>query len=592
MLNNILPEITRFCRIISTVTGVDIEIVDAKLDRISGTGIYAETVGSNISQAGKIYSHALRTGTTVYIDNPREHGLCQTCPNRDDCRELLTLCTPITLGNKTLGVIGLICFTVEDRERVLDRKDVFVEFVQQIAGVISTAASNAQRSRKVKQMVDLLLQITDRNAHGILMLSKNGRISYVNEVARQEFGLEENCLGRPVSIRNTGNTVADMKEYELRVGDAEYHPFGRLIPLESEDDDFARVLLTDPVPRMTEMFSLFGGAAERTGGLTDIIGASRVMEKLKKRVRQIAHTSSTVLITGESGTGKEMFARAIHAESERKGKPFIAINCGAIPDSLLESELFGYVSGAFTGAKHSGRMGKFELADGGVLFLDEISSMSLYLQVKLLRALQERNFTRLGSNREISVDVRVIAATNDNLPTLIEQKMFRDDLYYRLNVIPLDLPPLRQRKEDLPCLAEFFLDHYCVRFGKPPIRLTPAMLAMLRAYPWPGNVREFENCIEYLVNMHDGGQLTPALLPAKIHDAYVASATGHAPGAGPGAFTPAPLPAPSPVRPLADLEMEAIENAVALYGDTTEGKKQAAEALGIGVATLYRKLQK
>lgn len=589
MLHNILSDIARFCRIISTVTGVDIEIVDINLNRVAGTGSYARAVGKSIRHAGNIYRHALKNGTTVYIDNPREHALCINCPNKDSCKESLTLCAPITLGKNILGIIGLICFTQQDKERVCSQKEVFIEFVQQMSDVISISVSNEQRSRKVSHMLDMLLQVTDRNTHGIVIVSRNGAISYANEVARNELSLTEQ-KDTVIDVRYTGNSVADMKEYDVQIKGQHHHCFGHLIPLESEDSDFAHVLLIDPVPRLTEMLSLFSPSADSSGSLNGIIGNSRVVTKLKKRVLQIAKTSSSVLITGESGTGKEIFARAIHTESERRDKPFIAINCGAIPDTLLESELFGYVSGAFTGANHSGRMGKFELAHNGILFLDEIGSMSLYLQVKLLRAIQEKNFTRLGSNRQINVDVRIIAATNENLPILIDQKMFRDDLYYRLNVIPLELPPLRQRKEDLPMLAEYFLERYCMRFGKPPARLSTTMLTMLHAYSWPGNIREFENCIEYMVNMHEGGMLSPALLPAKVHDAYVKSAASMSSSSAALATCSAQLP-PRAVTPLIELENKAIRNALSVFGDTAEGKKQAAEALGIGIATLYRKLK-
>ncbi|MDR2819080.1 MAG: sigma 54-interacting transcriptional regulator [Desulfovibrio sp.] len=595
-LRNILPDITRFCTIISTVTGVDIEIVDTAMKRVAGTGIYASHVGESLQQAGNIYRHALHTGSTVYVDNPRENALCLNCPQRDDCREFLTLCTPVTLNNRTMGVIGLICFNEKDKQRVLGQKDIFIEFVQQIAGIIGISLANDQRSRKVNQMLDLLLQVTDRNTHGILMISKKGKISYSNEMARSEFSLTEQSLDADVDICDTGNTVADMKEYEVRVEGRRQYCFGRHIPLDSQDDDFTAVLLIDPLPRLTCMLSQFGASAENADALQDIVGESRAIKNIKNRVLRIAKTSSTVLITGESGTGKEMFARAIHANSDRKGKPFIAINCGAIPDTLLESEFFGYVSGAFTGAHRSGRIGKFELADNGVLFLDEIGAMPLYLQVKLLRVLQERSFTRLGSNRQISVDVRIIAATNENLNSLIEQKTFRDDLYYRLNVIPLELPPLRRHKEDIPMLAEYFLDRYCRRFARPPVRLSPPMLTMLQAYSWPGNIREFENCIEYMVNMHEGGALSPSQLPAKIHDAYVKSAVGtNGPTALPPNHAPAPRevprPAGKPVIPLEEMEKDAVRNALALFGADAEGKKMAARALGIGISTLYRKIR-
>ena len=494
--SGILPDISRLCRIMSTVTGVDIEIVNADMIRVAGTGIYADSIGKSLVEADAIYHTAFSGGKTVFVDNPREHEICRGCPNKSRCRELLNMCSPIMLDGKAIGVIGVVCFSGEDRDRVMARKEVFLEFVEQIATVIASRVDREQHTQKVDRMLDALMQVTEGNSRGVLMLGRSGTLSFVNEVARASFSLPERCGGIPITVRDTGNVFANMAEYEVRVNGADHLAFGRHLALQSEDDAFASVLITDPLQDLTKMMSNASSSAESPGAMDAIVGEGRKLAKLKERVRQIAKTSSTVLITGESGTGKELFARAIHAESDRADKPFIAINCGAIPDELLESELFGYVRGAFTGASNSGRMGKFELANNGVIFLDEISSMSLYLQVKLLRVLQEKSFPRLGSNRLITVDVRVIAATNDNVQELIAQRMFRDDLFYRLNVIPLELPPLRERMEDIPSLAEHSWTGTANASTSPPRASPPASSKSFRRIPGPatsGNSRTASN---------------------------------------------------------------------------------------------------
>ncbi|MFY0543846.1 sigma-54-dependent transcriptional regulator [Brevibacillus sp. H7] len=247
----------------------------------------------------------------------------------------------------------------------------------------------------------------------------------------------------------------------------------------------------------------------------NLVGLSSKMQEVYKLVGKVSMTKATVLIQGESGTGKELIARAIHANSARGDKPLISVNCGAIPENLLESELFGYERGAFTGA--AGRKpGMFELADGGTLFLDEIGELSLPLQVKLLRALQERSITRLGGLEAVPVDVRIIAATNQNLVERMKRGLFREDLYYRLNVVPIWVPPLRQRKEDIPLLVQHFLAKFRGQMGKPIRTINQEAMEMLIAFDWPGNVRQLENVIERAMVMVNGAAILPEHLQTHL----------------------------------------------------------------------------
>jgi two-component system, NtrC family, response regulator PilR len=252
-------------------------------------------------------------------------------------------------------------------------------------------------------------------------------------------------------------------------------------------------------------FALKRDAATRNS-LDNIVGASPAMESLKQTIRTVASTQSTVLIYGESGTGKELVARAVHTCSPRAAEPFVSINCGAFPETLLESELFGYVKGAFTGANQNKR-GLFEVADGGTIFLDEIGEMNLTMQVKLLRVLQERCVRPVGGSDEIAIDVRVIAATNRDLERQVAESTFREDLYYRLSVIPVTVPPLRERREDLPLLVSHFLKKYLPAARKNIVRVKPDSLAALANYDWPGNVRQLENTIERAVALETGDEL-------------------------------------------------------------------------------------
>src|SRR2546425_7149916 len=268
-------------------------------------------------------------------------------------------------------------------------------------------------------------------------------------------------------------------------------------------------------------FALRRDAATRNS-LDNIIGSSSAMDKLKATVRTVASTASTVLIHGESGTGKELVARAVHVCSPRATDAFVSVNCGAFPETLLESELFGYVKGAFTGANQNKR-GLFEVADGGTIFLDEISEMTLAMQVKLLRVFQERTVRPVGGTTEIPIDVRVIAATNRDLDKLVAENTFREDLYYRLSVIPIRVPALRERREDIPLLVNHFLKKYGPAAGKSIARVDPHSLASLCEYEWPGNVRQLENTVERAVALETTDQLHVEL-PAERPKARAAAA--------------------------------------------------------------------
>ncbi|MCA8989029.1 MAG: sigma-54-dependent Fis family transcriptional regulator [Planctomycetaceae bacterium] len=256
-------------------------------------------------------------------------------------------------------------------------------------------------------------------------------------------------------------------------------------------------------------------ADAHSSALKTFIGESGPIQEVSATTQRVARSSATVLLLGETGTGKELIARAIHELSPRHSGPYVRVNCGALSESLLESELFGHVKGAFTSAFEN-RTGRFEAAHGGTLFLDEINSMSFPLQVKLLRVLQEQEFERVGDTRTISVDTRIVAATNRELLQEVEQGKFREDLYYRLNVLPIFLPPLRERADDLPLLSNHFIQKYAEENERDPLHLQTETLDLMRTYAWPGNVRELENYIERAVVMADSDQFTPELLPPHV----------------------------------------------------------------------------
>jgi len=317
---------------------------------------------------------------------------------------------------------------------------------------------------------------------------------------------------------------------------------------------------------------------EKTYGFESIVGISDKMKSIFALMSKFAATDGTVLVSGESGTGKELIVRAIHQASKRKSGPFVVVNCGAIPSNLIESEFFGHEAGSFTDAKEL-RKGKFEAADGGTLFLDEIGELPLEAQVKLLRVIEEGTFTRVGGNKSISVDVRVMAATNRDIASMVKEGKFREDLYWRLNVLSLNVCPLRERKEDIPLLVEHFLDRYSVPLGIKQPNVPEETMKLFMAYEWPGNVRELQNCIYSAMAVTSGSTIKPDDLPKRV---YSESKQPNMTSIANNSLAQIAADA------TAKAEQEAINKALSESGGNRE---KAADLLGIGRKTLYRKLK-
>jgi sigma-54 dependent transcriptional regulator, acetoin dehydrogenase operon transcriptional activator AcoR len=451
-----------------------------------------------------------------------------------------------------------------------------------------------ERLKLLKEIEGLLSFITDP----VLVVDAEGKIVHANSAAEQilersqiimigkhvtEFVQSESfskCIKQGKPVTNLAVNVINAKGARL-VFSCRLHPL--LVDAQVEG---AILFFTKPALRQEQEKSLRYGTRF---SLDDIIGSSLAIDALKEQVMKIAKSESTVLIRGESGTGKEVLAQSIHRLSHRNKGPFVAINCAAIPESLLESELFGYEEGAFTGAKKGGKPGRFELAKRGTLFLDEIGDMPLYLQAKLLRVLQERRIERVGGTKAIEVDVRIIAATHKDLESMIANNQFREDLYFRLNVIPLYVPPLRERKEDLYELIQYYMNNFCKRFGKEPKRFSSQALKKIFDYHWPGNIRELENMVEYIVNLEIGDLVTVSSLPASIREMSEDENRNMAEEKQESEI----------FHHLAkslyrgnEMEEQMIIQALRRFGTSTEGKRKAAEALGMSLATLYRKLEK
>jgi formate hydrogenlyase transcriptional activator len=439
--------------------------------------------------------------------------------------------------------------------------------------------------------------ITDAIAVNVVVQSTTGTCLFANRTALEYWGLNlEDVMvanyrapvhpddaAQMYARRQEGLTKGIPFETELRSRrrDAEYRWFlWRYIPVRDEQGEVVRWYVTGTdiddrkraEDRMRNETLALREDIDHASMFEEIIGSSPALQRVLSQVSKVAHTDATVLILGETGTGKELVARAIHKRSRRAGGAFIRVNCAAIPPSLIASELFGHEKGAFTGALQR-RLGRFEAADGGTIFLDEIGELPAEAQVALLRVLQEREIERVGSSHPISVDVRVLAATNQDLEAAVERGKFREDLYYRLNVVPIRLPPLRERVEDIPILVEYLVDRYAKQVGKNIRNIEKHTLQLLRAYDWPGNVRELQNVIERAVVLVEGE--TFAIDESWLTNKRSKTTNGNA----------------RPVTTLANGEKELIEAALKESEGRISGPRGAAAKLGIPRQTLEWKIR-
>lgn len=418
------------------------------------------------------------------------------------------------------------------------------------------------------------------NSEGVILIDYNQNILQANSTSERILGVKKySLLGKNINNFFPKNIFSQNKRNHLLTLSKIKMPIKiKTIPLYSLDKRLLGWLLNFTLSPSTsaKSFQKKNFLSKKKPLLyefDDIIGENREFKKLIKKAQLVARSPSSILITGESGTGKELFAQAIHQASQCSSGPFVALNCAAIPKDLIEAELFGYREGAFTGAKKGGYKGKFLQADGGTLFLDEIGDMPLEVQSKVLRAIQEKKVTPLGGNNSIPTNIRIISATNKNLEVMIKENTFRSDLYFRINVINLHLPPLRERKDDILLLAHYFLNIYAEKFKKPIREITGAASQCLQEYSWPGNIRELENAMEMVINLTND-IVDREHLPKRITKMVNINSEPHK---------------DQTILSMEELEKKQLIKALKAYDGNIS---QAAKVLNIGRTTIYRKIKK
>ncbi|MGS2993458.1 sigma-54-dependent Fis family transcriptional regulator [Escherichia coli] len=578
VLMQIQPTIQRFARMLASVLQLEVEIVDENLCRVAGTGAYGKFLGRQLSGNSRLLRHVLETKTEKVVTQSRFDPLCEGCDSKENCREKAFLGTPVILQDRCVGVISLIAVTHEQQEHISDNLREFSDYVRHISTIfVSKLLEDQGPGDNISKIFATMIDNMDQ---GVLVVDDENRVQFVNQTALKTLGVvQNNIIGKPIRFRPLtfeSNFTHGHMQHIVSWDDKSELIIGQLHNIQG------RQLFLMAFHQSHTNFSVANAPDEPH--IEQLVGESRVMRQLKRLISRIAPSPSSVMVVGESGTGKEVVARAIHKLSGRRNKPFIAINCAAIPEQLLESELFGYVKGAFTGASANGKTGLIQAANTGTLFLDEIGDMPLMLQAKLLRAIEAREILPIGASSPIQVDIRIISATNQNLAQFIAEGKFREDLFYRLNVIPITLPPLRERQEDIELLVHYFLYLHTRRLGSVYPGIAPDVVEILRKHRWPGNLRELSNLMEYLVNVVPSGEVIDStLLPPNLLN------NGTTEQSDVTEVTEAHLSLDDAGgTALEEMEKQMIREALSRHNS----KKQVADELGIGIATLYRKIKK
>lgn len=569
-LIQIQPILQNILNMLSTTLSIEGSIIDNEYNLLAYTDNYLKYKGSEVHSP--FIKKVMEVGEII-VSQPGHMPICKGCRFQDKCPAKIEILHSILFEGSPVGTISISSFNHAD-DCLID-KDIkaYAKAVLDTAILIESVLHKQAQIDRMPLYEEMLRTAIDCSPDSILCVNQQGVIMNFNRNASHLFEnsdlrdsrftaiLPENRLTRLLNPSFTGRIQTQVRNRRFYVSSRpilwDNIFYGAVIRLSSDMDLEKR---SDFPVHYIEF------------NLDRILGSSPSILTLKDQIRRIAPQDSSVLIIGETGTGKELVARGIHATSLRADHPFVAVNCAAVPETLLESEFFGYDEGAFTGALKKGKSGLIELANGGTLFLDEIGDMPMNLQAKLLRVLQDGELRRLGGEKSTRINVRIVAATNQDLKILVDKGRFRKDLYYRLDVIRLTTPPLRERQADIPFLAGAFLRSFSNRFNSNISTFDPDALALLASYAWPGNVRELENVIEYAVNLEPGETISREILLNKI--------TGDSSDTG------------ATLKEQIDFfEKRLIQDALTRFGTDLGGKRRVAEELDIGLRTLYRKLE-
>lgn len=567
---------------------------------LGGTGQWIKKVGTYRPE-GSYFDLTLKTGEPYACTDPKFSPQCYKCPIRGNCPYSCTASYPIIFDGEVKGLIGYLGYKNSQRDFFLEKQSVLMEALEELTSFASILYDDTNRGRP-ECSPTLFEDILNELHEGIMFLDSRLRVTFVNRAASLMLNSAPgDLLGKKIKTKlldvenafkqfQKSNSLYSHKIDKKMNAEIDGGSYGMISLHQWNESETRFVILKDYLTGGRKgLSSGIGGIDKESAEFEGILGKSEVINSTKQQAVRLAKTDAPILIVGETGVGKEIFAKVIQRISRRQKKPFIIVNCAAIPETLAESELFGYERGAFSGANQDGKPGKFEVADGGTLFLDEIGELPLNAQSKLLRAVEQMEVEKVGAIKPTKIDVRIIAATNRDLKSLMNKGKFREDLYYRLNVMPLKIPALRERREDIPIL----IMHFLKVFGGPQTELfknfTTELMGALLSYDWPGNVRELKNICQFLVVNYTGRPLKVKDLPPYMQELFIANGQ-------PGEKAPWGLQAGNQCAPCTKGAMQSVNEVLIRqtlnkYGYTTAGKRKTAASLGISLSTLYRKMK-
>lgn len=589
-LQLIKNDLQKYIDTVGSILHIDVAIADDNLTRILGTENFKESI-DKVCSRDSIFAKVIKTGQPIInLDDGLE---CRDCSQKGLCDETANMSYPINSEGKTIGVISFASFNPNQKTNIKIRESNYFEMLKETAYMVESQVNNAKNKNRIGKSFIEVNDIINTIHKGIIIIGPDKRIYNINNEAISILNIDfskDKVIGEYLEKFITGIEL----EYTLGkeivglwdINNVKSRVIYSINKMELDDGKQNIMISFDTMNYMENLVRIH--KEKEPPVFENIIGESESILRAINKSKIAARTNSTILLYGASGTGKELFARSIHSESSRRNKDFVAINCGSIPENLIESELFGYEDGAFTGASRGGRIGKIEQANKGTLFLDEIGDLPLYSQSRLLRVLQEKEIEPVGSTKPRKVDIRVISATNKDLLTLVKEGKFRLDLYYRLNVIPIELPDLNTRDKDVLLISKYFIKKMSKEMDIKEKKLSKEVEDVFVNSNWLGNIRELENVLEYALCFSTTDQINLDDLP----DYFLSKEKIEDNKSDFSCFFEHMLEKELSLEEMNNiLDRKIIESLLDKYGNTTESKKLISEKLGIGLATLYRKMK-